>query len=123
LIAEACDSAGDLVDRGEKEPVDGAFDGSFEVFGEAAIAVEPRKGSFDHPAPRQQHEALGLVGTLDDFERPFADFGQRRAQFVYGISAIGKHMAQPGEAVADAGEHVGRAIALFNISGVDDGAD
>ena len=58
-----------------------------------------------------------MVGTLDDLERPLADFGQRRGQLVARIAAIGKDMAQLGEAVADAGEHIGRAVTVLHIGG------
>jgi hypothetical protein len=32
-------------------------------------------------------------------------------------------MAQPGKMVADAGEHIGRAVAILDIGGVNDGSD
>jgi hypothetical protein len=54
---------------------------------------------------------------------PMADFGQRRAQLVAGIAAIGEDMAQPGEAMPDAGEHVGCAVAVLHIGGMDDRPD
>jgi hypothetical protein len=49
----------------------------FEVLGETAVSVEPCQGAFDDPAAGQEFEALGGIGSLDDFERPLADFGQR----------------------------------------------
>ena len=60
-----------------------------------------------------------MIGSLDDFERSRADFGQRRPQFISGIATIGEDMAQPWEAVADAGEHIGGAIAVLNVGGMD----
>lgn len=119
----ACDSAGDLVDRGEEEPCGGAFDGPFEVFGEAAVSVQPRDGSLDHPAAGEQLEALCGIRALDDLQRPFADFGERGPEFVAGIAAIGEHVPQPWETVTDAGEDIGSAVAVLDIGGVDDSAD
>ena len=60
-----------------------------------------------------------MIRSLDDFERSPADFGQRRPQFISGIATIGEDMAQPWEAVADAGEHIGGAIAVLNVGGMD----
>lgn len=64
-----------------------------------------------------------MVGSLDNVEHPIADFGLRRAEFVSGITAIDKDMTQPLEAVPDAGEHFGHAVAILNIGSVDNGTD
>jgi len=42
-----------LVDGSEKEPGGGAFDGPLEVFGEAAVSVEPGDGAFNDPPARE----------------------------------------------------------------------
>jgi hypothetical protein len=105
------------------EPCGGALEGSLEVFGEATVSAQPCEGAFDDPAPWQYLEAFCMVGTLDDLERPLADFGQRLAEFVGRTTAVGEDMAQPREAVADAGEHVGCAVAILDAGGVDDGCD
>ena len=123
MITEVCDSSGNLVDRGDEEPGSGAFDSSFEVLGQASIAAQPGDGSFDHPPARQQLEAFCCVGALDDFQRPGTDFGERGSEFVAGIAAIGEHVPQPWEAVSDAGEHIRCAVAILDISGVNDGAN
>ena len=123
-ITEVCDSAGDLVDQSDEEPGGSAFDGPFEVFGKAPVPVQPGDCPLDHPASRQRLEAFGGVGALDDFQRPCADFGECGAEFVPGIAPIGEDVAQPREAVTDAGEHIGRAaVAILNIGGVNDGPD
>jgi hypothetical protein len=73
--------------------------------------------------PGENLEAFGTVGSLDDLDRPFADFGERLAQFVASVTAIGKDVAQPGEAVPDAGEYIGCAVTILDIGGVHDGSD
>ena len=82
---ESCNSAGEHADAGDGGPCGGTFDGAFPVFGEAAAAPEPCESAFDHPAPWQQHEALGGVGALDDLQRPFAVPLERVLEFVPGI--------------------------------------
>ena len=64
-----------------------------------------------------------MIGSLDDFERPLADLGQRRPQFISGIATTGEDMAQPWEAVADAGKHIEGAIAVLDVGGMDHGTD
>ena len=65
------------LDRSDEEPCGCRCDGLFEVLGEAAVAIEPCQRSFYDPAARENHEALGRIGTLDDFDGPFADPAQR----------------------------------------------
>ena len=105
------------------KPRCGAFDGSFAVLGYAAVASHPCEGAFDDPAPGQDLEALGAVATLDNLDCPLAELGQRRAKLVASIASVREDMAQPGEAVADAGQHIGRAITVLLIGGVDNGSD
>lgn len=123
MITCACDSAGDLVDRCNEKPGGGAFNGSFEVLGKAAVAVQPCDCPLDYPATWQKLEALGGVGAFDDFQGPCADFGERVAQFVSGISPIGEDVTQPREGLADAGKDIRRTVAILDIGGVNDGPD
>ena len=93
----SCNEAGEAADVGDECPGGRAFDGALEVLGEAAAAAEPGEGALDHPTPRQDDEALGGRGTLDDLERPSAQPCQRRRQLVAGVAAIGEQVAQPGK--------------------------
>ncbi len=119
----ACDPSGDELDGGHEEPRGGAFDGPFEVLGETAVAVEPCEGALDHPAAGDSLEPLGTVGTLDDFYCPLAHVAQGGAEFGAGIPPIGEDMAQPGKAVSDRRQHIGRAIAILDVGRMDDGAN
>jgi hypothetical protein len=38
------------------------------VFGQTAVAAEPREGSLDHPAAGQHDEPFHVIRTLDDLE-------------------------------------------------------
>ena len=48
------------------------------VLGKPAAAIEPSESTLDDPAFGQDHESLGVIGTLDDFGfeiREHADVG------------------------------------------------
>src|SRR5690606_40391306 len=75
-----CDAPGEDADVGDEDPCLGAGDGFLPVLGEPSASAEPGKGAFDHPAARQEFEALGDVGALDDLQFPVADAGQCRSE-------------------------------------------
>src|ERR1700674_1414867 len=60
-------------DAGDVEPSHRALDGCFNILSQAAIAVEPSNGALHHPTARQENEALGCVGALDDLDGPVAE--------------------------------------------------
>ena len=49
---------------------------SFVVADQAAAAVQPAQGAFDDPTAWQDHEALHVVGALDDRDRQPDDLGR-----------------------------------------------
>ena len=61
---------------GDEDPGHGAGDGCLEILGEAAASAEPGEGALDDPAAGQHLETVGGIGSLDDFDRPPADFGE-----------------------------------------------
>src|SRR6202007_800587 len=100
LVCGSSKPAHEQLHRSEIEPDLTAGDGGLKVFGEAAVAVEPSEGSFDHPVARQDTRA-GTIGPFDDLDSPPAVSGQCRGQLIAGIAAIGKDLAQPREQIAD----------------------
>src|ERR1035437_4023066 len=63
----------------------------FPVLGKPAATIEPRNGALDDPSARQNDEAFGPIGTLDDFGFELcSDLGQRRMEDRPRIRAIGK---------------------------------
>src|SRR5215469_8590621 len=100
LVCGSSKPAREQLQRSEIEPDLTAGDGGLKVFGEAAVAVEPSEGSFDHPVARQDTRA-GTIGPFDDLNSPPAVSGQCRGQLIARIAAIGKDMAQPREQIAD----------------------
>ncbi len=95
MFSGSCQPAGQELHAGEEEPCLGAGDGRFEVLGQAPVAVEPSQGTFDHPAARDDFEALRGVGPLDDLQRPSAEPPQRVLEFRAAIGTVGEDMAQP----------------------------
>jgi hypothetical protein len=108
---------------GQEEPSLGAGDGSLEVLGEAAIAVEPGEGPFDDPAARQEFEAGRVLRSLDDLNRPLAELGKCSLKLWAGISAVSEEVAQPREQRADRFDREHRAVPVLHIGRVDLGAD
>ena len=63
LVCESSKPAREQLHRSEIEPDLTAGDGGLKVFGEAAVAVEPSEGSFDHPTARQDTRA-GTIAAV-----------------------------------------------------------
>jgi hypothetical protein len=61
---------------GDVNPGFGARDRSLEILGQAAVSIEPSKGSFDDPSPWQQLKSDRVSGAFDDFDSPVAEFGE-----------------------------------------------
>ena len=70
------------LDAGDVEPSHRALDGCFNILSQAAIAVEPGNGALHHPTARQENEALGRVGALDDLDGPVAEAFERPLNYL-----------------------------------------
>ena len=123
MFSGSCQPAGQELNAGEEEPCLGAGDGCFEVLGQAAVAVEPGQGTFDHPAARYHFEALRGIGPLDDLQGPLTQPSQRVLEFRSGIGAVGEDMAQPREGVTDGSKHRRGAVAVLNVRAMDQRRD
>ena len=65
----------------------------FEVFGQAAAMIKPRKGAFDNPTSRQKLKPFGLIGAFDDFDMKVRqDFGRSLLKDRSLISAVSKEL-------------------------------
>src|SRR6516162_5146735 len=93
LVCGSSKPLSEQLHRSEIEQDLTAGDGGLKVFGEAAVAVEPSEGSFDHLAARQDTRA-GTIGPFDDLDSPPAVSGQCRGQLIAGIAAIGRALAR-----------------------------
>src|SRR5690554_4238794 len=110
-----CEESRDAPDVGDEEPCLCTCDGFFPVLGHAATPSEPREGAFDHPATRNDFEALCGVGAFDDLQRPAPDLLQSPPQLGPGIAAIGEYMTQQRVVDHYRLQQVWRAVAILNI--------
>src|SRR3990172_1634719 len=97
VISGPCETSGEKANAGDEEPSLGAGDGGFEILGEAAVASEPGEGAFDDPAFGLGLERADLLGTGDNLDRPFAEFGNRVAELGAAVDAVGQKVAHPWE--------------------------
>ena len=79
---------------GDEEPGLCAGDRSLEVFGKAAIAPDPGKGTFDDPAFALRFEGSDPLGSGDNLDLPPAEFGSGLAQLTAAVDPIGEDVAQ-----------------------------
>ena len=108
---------------GDVNPGFGAGDRSLEIFGEAAVSIEPSEGSFDDPSARQQLEAGSVSGALDDLDCPVTEFGEGVTQVGAVVDTIGEEMSQPGKQLMDGLDDELGPIAILDIGGVHRGTD
>lgn len=79
-----CDESRDAPDVCDEEPGLCTGDGFLPVLGHAAAPSEPREGAFDHPATRDDFEALRGVGAFDDLQSPAPDLLQSASAIARG---------------------------------------
>ena len=77
--------------------------------------AEPCEGSLGDPATRKNLEAFGLIGALDDFNRPAPDLLEPPIQLVARIAAIGEDMGRPRPPVTDRFQHIKSTVAILDI--------
>jgi hypothetical protein len=108
---------------GDLNPGFGARDRRFEILCQAAVSIEPREGSFDHPAAGQQLKASRVSGAFDDLDGPLAGFGECLAQVEAVVDTVGEKMASPGKQLVHGLDDKLGAITILDISGVHLGTD
>ena len=70
-----------------------------EVLGETPVSSEPGEGALDHPATRQDDEALDVVAPLDDRQAQPRHLCHRSINLPsVVVAAIGPDQFEPGEA-------------------------
>src|ERR1700678_3741511 len=97
-----CEAAEEHADAGDHDPRLGAGDAGLEVFGEAAVATEPGKGSLDHPSFWLGFECPKALGSGDDLDSPFAKIGDRVEQLVPAVDTVSEDVPQFSKRDAEA---------------------
>ena len=88
----------------------------FPILGQSAATVEPSDCTFDDPSARQNDEAFGAIGTLDDFGFELrSNLGQRRMKDRPRIGAVGKEPFQERKKAEKRGQQHDAAVAILNI--------
>ena len=72
------------------------------------------------PSGAAELEAFGLIGALDDLNRPIPEMLEGIAQLRPTIGTVGEDVTQPGAGLADGLEHRRRPVSILNIGAVDD---
>lgn len=93
----------------------------FVILGDAAVTPEPREGSLDDPATRQDREAFQIVAALDDLEAQHRNFSDGGVDLPRVVAIIRPDQFEPRKAVADFVEEERRAIAVLDAGGMNDG--
>ena len=107
-------------DHGQPDEGSDGAGASLEIARQAAIAADPRQGSFDDPALGQDNEFVQFV-ALDDLENPTAGAGSGLRGAWALIAGIGEDALDEGEEAAGAPiENQPRPVAVLNIAGMND---
>ena len=95
----------------------------FPILGKAAAAVQPCDRPFNDPTLGQFHEALHLIGSLDDLDfETRQDFGDGAGENRPLISAIGEKLLEKGKPAKQRRQQRDAAVAILNTAGVNDGS-
>ena len=88
----------------------------FPIAGQTPASVEPCDRPFDDPALGFDNEALGVLASLDDFDRQARH--RRRGAGMEDrpcIGAVGEQLAQEGELPEQGAQQPHAAVAILNI--------
>jgi len=106
-------------DVGDEDPGHDTLEGALKVFGEALASPEPGDVRSTTRRRRSSSKPLfGGIGSFDDLEAPLSEACHDVAQLVSRVAVIGEHMAQLGLLRADRRQHLGCAITVLDVGGV-----
>ena len=93
MFSGSGEALAEKANAGDKEPSLCALDGSFVVLGEATIATEPSKGTFDDPALGLGLEVSNPLISGDDLDSPPAELCRSLAKLITAVDPIGEDVA------------------------------
>ncbi len=107
------------MDGGEGNEGGQGFGKVLEVLGKTPVSAEPGEGALDHPAARQDDEALHVVAPLDDLHAQQRHLCHRSVNLPRVVAAIGLDQFEPREAPSYLVEHQPGAVAILDRGRVD----
>src|SRR5512135_3437073 len=113
---ESSESAELNSDHGDVDPSLGTGCSSFVIAHQSPLVHQPAEGALDDPAASQYFEALGGIGTFDDFDGQFGTEALDPVGKVLAcVATIHPQDAQPSEPAQNAAQkHLG-AVALGGV--------
>ena len=86
------------------------------ILGEPATPTEPTDGTFDNPAHGFNHEALGMVGTSDNFDHQARHgVGDAVLEDRPPIGAVCEQLLEEWELSEQGGQQQNAAVAILHI--------
>ena len=90
----------------------------FPILGESATATEPANGPLNNPAQGFNDEALGMIGTSDNFDHQvWHDVGDTMLEDRPRVSAAGEQLAEERELPEHSGQQQDAIVAVLNVGG------
>ena len=88
------------------------------ILGKPATATEPANGPLDNPAQGFNDEALGMVGTSDDFDHQVRHgVGDTMLEDRPRVSAVGEQLAEERKLSEQGGQQQDATVAILNVGG------
>ena len=90
----------------------------FPILSQPATATEPTDGALDNPTFGQNDEALGPIGTTDDFsDQVRHDVREAVVEHRPGVGAVSKQLLEEWELSEQGGQEYQATVAILNIGG------
>ena len=105
------------IDHGDQDQGLAALGKHFVVAGQAAVATQPRKGSFNNPAKGQDFEHPRVV--LDNLQPPMSERQSPVYQFAR-VAPVGHDQPQPGKSSFQAPQHTLGSVTILHVGGMND---
>jgi hypothetical protein len=103
-------------DGGEAEEGEGVVVAILPILGKPATATEPANGPLDNPAQGFNDEALGMIGTSDNFDHQvWHGVGDTMVEDRPRVSAVGEQLAEERELPEQSGQQQDATVAVLNV--------
>src|SRR6516165_3950802 len=118
MISGSCQAAGKDANASKEHPGLRAGDCFLKVFRQTSAAIEPSKGSFDHPALWLSFKCTDTLRSCNDLDKPLAELRGRQGKLLPAIHAVSKDVTQIGKDEANVFQQWDRAVDILYIGRV-----